>query len=121
MGPQKHNRVIELFNESDVFCLPTRHPGEGHSNSINEAMMMGMVILTTRHGFIPSVIEESACYFVEKKSPVSITEALKRIDSNREEARARASRARTILEKRYSSDVVIPVLDGIYGRLVTSN
>ncbi len=119
LGPQDHDQVIELFKTHDVFCLPTRHLGEGHSNTINEAMMMGMVIVTTRHGFIASVLDESACYFVDKNSPDSITAALVMVDGDREGARKKAASARALLRDRYSSDTVIPVLEQIYRRLVT--
>ena len=80
--------------------------------------MMGMVIVTTRHGFIPSVLDESACYFVEKQSPDSIASALETIDRHRDSARAKAANARAILLQRYSSDVVVPILENMYRRLV---
>jgi len=118
-GLQSHDRVLELYDDHDVFCLPTRHAGEGHSNAINEAMMKGMVIVTTRHGFIPEVLNEESCYFVETNSAQSIAEALSNIDANRDQARAKAQIARSLLQQEYSSDIQIPVLETIYRRLVS--
>ena len=104
--------------DHDVFSLPTWHPGEGHPNVINEAMMTGMVILCTRHGFLEDVLPEGGCFFVEPKNPTSIAETIATIAGDPEQARCRATKARERLRIRFTSDAVIPELESIYKRLV---
>ena len=118
LGSRGHQNILALYESHDIFCLPTRHPSEGHSNAINEAMMMGMVIVTTRHGFIPTILDDSSCYFVDKESAESLSHAICQIAADREGARVKSVAAREILQKRFSSDQVIPVLERVYQRLV---
>lgn len=55
-GPIPSDQVLALLGRSHVFLFPTRHPGEGHSNALTEAMAMGCVPVATDNGFNKSVI-----------------------------------------------------------------
>jgi len=48
---------MELLARARVFVLPTTHP-EGMPNAVLEAMAAGDVIITTRSGGIPDVVED---------------------------------------------------------------
>lgn len=95
-GKRPHEAVLAAMREADIYVYPTRHPGEGHNNSINEAMMHGLVIVTTRAGFLGEVLADGAAYFLDKVTPGEIAAALGRIAGDRDGARrvARAARAR---------------------------
>ncbi|MGH9464565.1 MAG: glycosyltransferase, partial [Thermoanaerobaculia bacterium] len=107
-----------LLAEHDIFCIPTRHAGEGHSSATNEAMMMGLVIVCTRHGFLESMLSEEGCYFVEKDNAESVALALEQIHLDREGAIVKAQRARRILVERYTDRQVIPEIERAYRQLL---
>ncbi len=119
-GLTQDAHLKHLYESADVFCMPSRHPGEGHSNALNEAMMWGLVILCSRHGFFESILDESACYFLQEDLAESIARELIRVDSDRDEARRRAGHAHQILVNQFSSTHVIPRLESIYERLLAA-
>ena len=104
LGNRPHQDVIERMMGSDVLCFPTRHSGEGHSNVINEAMMCGVVILTTRHGFIPDVLGEHGAFYLEEVSAEDISNKMQYIAANRKTAVDRSQKARLTLLKEFTSD-----------------
>lgn len=114
LGRVHHDRALSVYQENDVFCMPTRHAGEGHNNSINEAMMMGMVIVCTRHGFLESVLGNNCSYFLEIGEAQEISETLILIHQNRREARKKTKNARARLMERFSSDRSFESLENHY-------
>ncbi len=71
-----------LFQESNVFVLPTYYQMEGQPISILEAMATKNIIVTTRHSGIPEIVNEKNGFFVQERSPESIAECLKYISEN---------------------------------------
>jgi glycosyltransferase involved in cell wall biosynthesis len=100
----------------DIFCFPTRHVGEGHPNAITEAMAHALVIVTTRHGFIPELLGEAQAYFVDSESASMLADTLCHIDNHREEARRKASNARSAVEARFLETRVLGQLRELYRR-----
>lgn len=92
-GQRPSEEVLNAMQESDVYAYPTSHPGEGHNNSINEAMMNGLVVLTTRHGFLEDVLGVDGAFFLDKVAPDQIAAALEKIKKGQEEAKLIAGRA----------------------------
>ncbi len=117
MGRIDHDVVLKLFSANDAFCMPTRHSGEGHTNTVNEAMMMGMVIISTRHGFLEDVLSGDASYFLDRLSPEDICDRLAEIHRDRDEARRRARAARERLMQRFTSETAFANLTARYREL----
>jgi len=117
LGRLDHDKILSVYQQNDVFVLPTRHSGEGHNNSINEAMMMGLVIVSTRHGFLESVLGEDCSYFLKDTSAQEISETLLLIHKNRSEARQKVKNARTRLIECFSSDIAFEKLEDYYLQL----
>lgn len=120
LGRRSHDEVLQGYNDSDLFLLPSRHKGEGHNNALNEAMMMGCIIVTTRHGFMASVLGDGASYFLETATPQDIAETLIQIDQNRGEARARAAVSRGKILDEYNSKTAFEKLNRHYHNLTAS-
>lgn len=93
-GKRPHGDVLAAMKKSDVYAYPTCHPGEGHNNSINEAMMHGLVILTTRQGFLGDVLGDGCAYFLDEVSPDAIAAMIGKIFSDRIAAQQAAHDAR---------------------------
>ncbi|GEM66498.1 hypothetical protein SMI01S_01040 [Sphingobacterium mizutaii NBRC 14946 = DSM 11724] len=71
----------EIYNESDVFVLPSYH--EGFPRVLYEALIMGVPIITTFVGSIPYLMKDSFnCVRIDPKSEESIVKKLKLIISN---------------------------------------
>lgn len=117
MGRMDHDEVLKLFGTNDVFCMPTRHSGEGHTNTVNEAMMMGMVIVSTRHGFLEDVLGGDISYFLDELSPDAIADRLETIHRDRDESRRRAHAARERLLQRFTSKRAFQDLTARYREL----
>lgn len=93
-GRRSHDEVLAAMQTADVYVYPTSHPGEGHNNSINEAMMHGLVILTTRQGFLGDILGGDCAYFVDRVTADNIACKLREIAMDRDNARRIANKAR---------------------------
>lgn len=121
IGVKSHEYVLESFNKIDVYCYPTSHKGEGHNNSINEAMMMGLIIITTRQGFLGTVLNDERAYFLDSVSPEEVAEKLLIISRNRESAQKKANLSRKHLIENFTSNVAYKRLDQHYTILTNNN
>ena len=77
--PKLNKRQLRfLFQNSDIFCLPSKHTDEGGSEgipvAIMEAMASNLVIVTTKNGSISELVEE---IFVDEGDVTSLTEGLR--------------------------------------------
>lgn len=115
MGRLPHDAVIEMMLAADVYCYPTSFVGEGHNNSINEAMMCQLTILTTRHGFLPDVLGPDCAVFLDDLSAANIAHHLLELVANKGESAAYGERARSRVMSDYTSTVASRLLDTYYG------
>lgn len=73
-----------LFQNSDLFVLPTYYSTEAQPLSILEALSYGKVVLATNHRGIPDmVIHNYNGLIIEKKSPMSIVDEILRVIENK--------------------------------------
>ncbi len=112
------SEIMSLLKNSDIFCMPSHYPGEGHSNAVNEAMMWGLVIICTRQGFLETILGEDGAYFLDEGSKNEIVETLSYIHDNRKNACERAHNARKRLIDCYNSDKAFTKLEDAYAELV---
>lgn len=117
VGAVKLEQIHEWYAKFDVFCLPTVYSGEGHNNSINEAINGEAVILTTRHGFVESFMNEESGYFLEDNRPETIAKALTHILEHKEEAIQKAKRAKKYLTQELNSNAMLDRLKSVYNTL----
>lgn len=74
-----------LYEQADVFVLPTYHPWEGQPVSIIEALATGTPVVSTRLGAIAKqVIDDFNGYLVATRSPQEIARAVLRILGSRQ-------------------------------------
>jgi len=117
-GTLEHEAVLEAFESNDIYIYPTYHVGEGHNNSINEAMMHGLAIITTRRGFLGLILNEDTAYFVREQDADHLHETIDRINQNRDEAQNRAHAAREYFLDNFTGDVAFQKLRSYYSSLM---
>jgi len=117
-GRQDHAVVLEAMTKADVYVYPTSHPGEGHNNSVNEAMMSGLVIVTRPQGFLGDVLPNDCAIMLDAVSAAEIARALHVIDNDRPAARELARHARLRLQTSYSSTVARRIFTDAYQTLL---
>ena len=120
-GGKPHEFILSKMQECDIFCYPTFHSGEGHSNSINEAMMNTMVIISTRNGFLSDILNEESAYFIKEKSSTDIYSTLMEINNNRKTASEKAINAYNNLKNNYLLSTKIDTINDHYNELVSNN
>jgi len=102
-GRVPHENVLDLMQSADIYVYPTSHPGEGHNNSINEAMMYGLVIISTKKGFLADVLKPNCAHFLDSGSSEEIAATLSTIVAAKDDARQMAGRARARLMEEFTS------------------
>lgn len=120
-GGMKHDFILDKMQECDIFCYPTFHSGEGHSNSINEAMMNSMVIISTTNGFLGEILNDKSAYFIEERSTQSIYNAILEILSDRKTASDKAKEGYKILKDEYVVSKIRNTISKYYFKLVKYN
>jgi glycosyltransferase involved in cell wall biosynthesis len=113
-GKKPYSDVLESFKTHDIYCYPTKHSGEGHNNTINEAMMNGLIIITTKQGFLDTIITNDNGYSLEDIEPETIAKSILEINNNRDLAIAKGKKARQLLENEFNSNKLYPLLDKVY-------
>lgn len=116
-GRLPHQKVWKALQENDIYCYPTRYRGEGHNNTINEAMNSGLVTITTKAGFLESIIGKDRGYLLERGTAAEITHLIRMILDNKEEAVRRTQNARRYLEERLLDTVAFEKLENAYFKM----
>ncbi|PHN08590.1 glycosyltransferase family 4 protein [Flavilitoribacter nigricans] len=117
-GKLPHPKVLGQLSENDIYCYPTRHPGEGHNNTINEAMMSGLVVVTTRQGFLASIVGADRGYLLADGSSAAIIAAIHEIMNDKTEAIRRTKNARQYLETHFVDTIAFRKLENAYAKML---
>jgi glycosyltransferase involved in cell wall biosynthesis len=117
-GGKHHEFILKKMKECDVFCYPSFHSGEGHSNSINEAMMNTMIIVSTKNGFLGDILDDNSAYFIDQKSTEDIVGTISEIYNNKYYAIEKAQNAYNVLKNNYLVSIVSRQIQNSYRELV---
>lgn len=108
----------KLFEDAQIFCLPTYYPYEGQPISILEAYSSGCVVLTTDHSGIGDIFTDKVNgYRVEKKSSESIRSTIEYIVRHRNELLPIGTFNRKIAQEKYRTSIYNTSLMKIIGDL----
>lgn len=106
-----------LLRQAQIFVLPSYN--EGLPISILEAMSWRLPIISTRVGGIPEVVREGQDgLLITPGDQQSLAIALMSLSQDFSLRQAMGESARRQIEKHYSKEVVLPVLDDIYRSLL---
>jgi len=114
------NQKIKLLQKADLFLLPSYY--EGLPMSILEAMAVGLPVVATDIGGIPSAVEHGGNgYLVTPGNPLMLAEAIERVFSDAGKWNLLSQRSRQIVEEKFSVKTVKRNLKRIYISLLTKN
>lgn len=113
-GRQPHRDVLAFMLASDIYCYPSRHLGEGHNNSINEAMMSGNIILATRAGFLADILDGNCGVFLDEVSEKQVAVRLIEVVQDRFLFRRFAENARRKLMSEFTATAANSRLRRVY-------
>ena len=77
-------KKVRLLVSSSIFVLPTYYKTEAFPISFLEAMRTGNAIISTKHNYIPEIIEPKVGLMVNKKSIFELVEAQKLLIADEE-------------------------------------
>ncbi len=105
LGEKKHDDVMLLLNQSEIFILPSY--SEGCPNVILEAMGLKKAIIATNVGAIPEMLEENCGQLIDKKSSDDIVSALKSLIEDRNLRNTLAINAYNRVANEYEFDIIL--------------
>ena len=101
---------------ADLFVMPSR--AEGLPLALLEAMAVGLPIVATRVGGIPSALDEGACgRLVEPQDPSALATAIDSLLSDRDAAKALGDAAAKRVRTHYGADTQVQALEALYREL----
>ncbi|MGF1853520.1 glycosyltransferase [Vibrio satsumensis] len=110
-GKLSHDKVLKVLSANSAFILPSKHVGEGHNNSINEAMMLNIPILSTRQGFLGDILNDRCIFIDDLRDIVSPVELF---FNKPNLVRENVKNANEFFQENLHSDVVVPKLIDLY-------
>ncbi|MEX0685072.1 MAG: glycosyltransferase family 4 protein [Balneolales bacterium] len=120
LGQKEHDEVMSLMRECDLYCYPSKYSGEGHNNSINEAMMNEMIIVSSKAGFLKDILYNSA-YLLEEVSKKEIIKKISLAINDKEKSIRMAQFGRHKIIESYNSDVAFSILRNVYFKSINKN
>ncbi len=108
--------VHRLMSAMDVLTLPSRY--EACSMAIIEGMALGKPVVATRAGGNPELVEHEATGLLIERNPEGLANALIQILSDPIRMREMGQEARRRAEMRFSADVMVNQIEGLYGEML---
>ena len=103
MGKKYNDDKHKIFQSSDIFVFPTFYHNECFPLVLLEAMMFGLPVISTNEGGIPDIIKDSETGFiVEKQKPKQLSEKIKYLIENPDNAIIIGKKGQEMFFKRYT-------------------
>lgn len=100
------NKAAEILPLLDIFVMPSRQEGLGIS--IMEAQAVGVPVIASRVGGIPSLIEEGRTGFlVEPEDPIALGQTILRVLRDPDRLARVANAGREFIRTNHSADVMV--------------
>jgi len=114
-GVVPREQMREIYEQSDLFVLPSR--SEGFPNSLLEAMAAGLPVVASRVGAVPEIVDDGVCGFlIEPDSLDRFVHFVTRL-CNDAELRNRFGRAAyELVSERYELNRVFSAFDEIWSK-----
>lgn len=111
-GMLDRERLWPLLERMHVFVFPTSHFGEGHSNSVNEALMSGLAVVATPHNQNPHVLPPETTRWLDPARLVaSLREELGFLAAHPEHVNRASAEGQRWIRERFTDERWIPFLE----------
>lgn len=119
IGRQPAGEVVRRLLEADLFVLPSRI--ENSPNGLCEAMLLGMPVISTNVGGVPSLLDDGEeGLLVPAGDPWALAGAVLRLTADGELAERLAVAARKRALRRHDPATVAAAVVGVYRELLKS-
>jgi len=119
-GPVPFPIIKEKLQKSHFFLFPTFNQMEGHSNALTEAMAFGVVPICSKQGFNETIVGECGKILSVTASESEYAHSIQDIWKNNKWSEL-SSLCRNTIEKKFTSEVVIPNIILKYQQVVNAN
>lgn len=111
------NKTPQILSLFDIFVMPSRQEGLGLS--VMEAQALGLPVVASNVGGIPSLIENGKTgILVKPEDDQQLAEAIQRLLCDKKAAAQMGQAARVFIQERYSADQMVDKTLNLYGRLM---
>jgi len=112
-GVVSRDRMREIYEQSDVFVLPSR--SEGFPNSLLEAMAAGLPVVASRVGAVPEIVDDGVTGFlIEPDSLEQFVRGVTALCTDPELRRRFGDAAHNAVSGRYEMNRVFAAFDEIW-------
>lgn len=116
LGLLTPSQLKEEMGKMHFFVFPTRHIGEGQSNSLIESMANGLVPLASNQGFNAEVIADCGIVLDKNATGAEYATEIKKINMKLWERMS--EKASTHIRTCHNIDIEIPKLVALYKRIL---
>jgi glycosyltransferase involved in cell wall biosynthesis len=117
LGQKDEKSVLKILMNSDIFCQLSHI--ENSSNSLSEAMLIGMPIVASNVGGTNSMIEnERDGLLVQEGDPLSTAAAIIELGRNWNVAKEYGKHARCTALNRHNKKLIVSQLISVYNKIV---
>jgi glycosyltransferase involved in cell wall biosynthesis len=102
------------MKKCDIFIMPSKHYGEGHSNAVNEAMYAALPLIVSNQGFLPDIVDASNAVVLERVDTDAIVNAVMSLWENRNRLSMMGNKSRSKVIDNFSDEIVLNKLARIY-------
>lgn len=108
-----------LYEEADIFVLPTRYAVEAQPLVLLEAMSVGCAIITTRIGEIETILDEDSARFVESGSIEALAATMADLVEDSDSRQAMSMAAAERFHSRYALEKHLDAWESLLNRDTT--
>lgn len=117
LGGKRVNELLNELQKANILVHPSHI--DNSPNSVCEAMLLGIPIITTCAGGIPSLIEDKKSgYLIQDGDPWAMAGTIMEVIKNYNEAIALGENAKNIAKKRHNSDSIFNYILNTYKTLI---
>lgn len=110
-----------IFDQADIFILPTYYPNEAQPLVLLEAMATGCAIITSKAGEIPSTISSECALIIDEVTSESVYEKIQIYIDNPELIKINSIKAYELYNEKFNLNVYAKNWEMIFEKLASSN